>query len=214
MNTSRYFFSMALLGLLAFGAAASAASAQDSPFVNVKTARSLRDEVSGDRAFDVVRKLTPYHRIMGSQAYVEAAEMLAGLARQSGLENVRVVRQKFEGGLSWDARTAKLWLLGPEPMKLCDFEELPVSLAVFSRSAHLSAELVDIGRGTTAEDFAYYQRKIPGVYFFLGVAPKGSDPKKLEMNHSPRFNPDEGPMVLGVRALASLAVDYLHGAGK
>ena len=67
---------------------------------------------------------------------------------------------------------------------------------------------------TTAEDFAYYQRKIPGVYFFLGVAPKGADPKKLEMNHSPRFNPDEGPMVVGVRALASVAVDYLFGAGK
>ena len=67
---------------------------------------------------------------------------------------------------------------------------------------------------TTAEDFAYYQRKIPGVYFFLGVAPKGSDPKKLEMNRSPRFNPDEGPMVVGVRALAGLAVDYLSGAGK
>jgi len=67
---------------------------------------------------------------------------------------------------------------------------------------------------TTSEDFAYYQQRIPGVYFFLGVAPKGADPAKVEMNHSPRFSPDEGPMVVGVRALASLAVDYLSGAGK
>jgi hypothetical protein len=134
--------------------AASASFAQDTPFVTEKTGRLLRDEVSGDRAFDVVRKLTPYHRIMGSRAYVEAAEMLAGLARRSGLENVHVALQKFEGGLSWDARTAKLWLLEPEEMKICDFEELPVSLAVFSRSAHAEAELVDIGRGASPEDFA------------------------------------------------------------
>jgi hypothetical protein len=142
-----------LLGLLTL-VAASASFAQDSPFVTEKTARLLRDEVSGDRAFDVVRKLTPYHRIMGSQTYVEAAEMLAGLARRSGLENVHIALQKFEGGMSWDARTAKLWLLEPEEMKLCDFEELPVSLAVFSRSAHAEAELVDIGRGASSEDFA------------------------------------------------------------
>jgi amidohydrolase len=67
---------------------------------------------------------------------------------------------------------------------------------------------------TTSEDFSYYQKEVPGVYFFLGVAPKGADLTKIEMNHSPRFCPDEGPMVVGVRALASLAVDFLFGAGK
>jgi metal-dependent amidase/aminoacylase/carboxypeptidase family protein len=66
---------------------------------------------------------------------------------------------------------------------------------------------------TTAEDFAYYQKKVPGIYFFLGIAPEGADLSKVEMNHSPRFSPDEGAMVVGVRALASLAVDYLFKAG-
>jgi amidohydrolase len=65
---------------------------------------------------------------------------------------------------------------------------------------------------TTSEDFSLYQQKVPGVCFFLGVAPQGADLAKVEMNHSPRFSPDEGPMVVGVRALASLAVDYLSGA--
>ncbi len=143
----------AALGLAAM-AAVTVAAAQDSPFVPEKTARLLRDEISGDRAFDVVRKLTPYHRIMGSQTYLRAAEMLAGLAREAGLQNIQVVRQKFEGGMSWDARSAKLWLVEPEEMKLCDFAELPVSLAVFSRSARVEAELVDIGRGAGPEDFA------------------------------------------------------------
>ena len=89
---------------------------------------------------------------MGSQAFVDAAEMLAGLARGFGLEEVQVVKQRFEGGLSWNPRAAELWLLAPEE-KLCDFDEVPVSLAVFSRSTRVEAELVDIGRGISPEDF-------------------------------------------------------------
>jgi amidohydrolase len=62
---------------------------------------------------------------------------------------------------------------------------------------------------TTAEDFAHYQKKVPGMFFFLGVTPEGSDPATAARNHSPRFHADEGALVPGVRAMASLAVDYL-----
>jgi amidohydrolase len=64
---------------------------------------------------------------------------------------------------------------------------------------------------TTSEDFSYYGQKVPALYFFLGVAPKGSDPAAWAANHSPKFSPDEAALITGVRALASLAVDYLAG---
>ena len=64
---------------------------------------------------------------------------------------------------------------------------------------------------TTAEDFALYEQKVPGLFFFLGIAPKGSDPAKVAPNHSPRFFVDEGALVPGIRAIANLAVDFLHG---
>jgi len=67
---------------------------------------------------------------------------------------------------------------------------------------------------TTSEDVSLYLRKVPGLYFFLGVAPKGADPATVEPNHSPRFVVDESALVTGVRALASLAADYLAGAGR
>ena len=67
---------------------------------------------------------------------------------------------------------------------------------------------------TTSEDFSFYGQKVPALYFFLGVAPKGADPAAWAANHSSRFSPDEAALVTGVRALASLAVDYLAGAGK
>jgi amidohydrolase len=57
---------------------------------------------------------------------------------------------------------------------------------------------------TGAEDFAFYQEKIPGFYFFLGVTPPGSKPIST---HSPHFMVDESALITGVRAMANLAAD-------
>jgi amidohydrolase len=62
---------------------------------------------------------------------------------------------------------------------------------------------------TTAEDFSEYQKKVPGMFFFLGITPPGTEPV---VNHSPRFVVDEAAMPVGVRVLAHLAVDYLAGS--
>lgn len=62
---------------------------------------------------------------------------------------------------------------------------------------------------TGAEDFSFFQRLIPGLFFFVGVTPPEIDPSQAYANHSPRFFADERGLEVGVRALASLAVDYL-----
>ena len=64
-----------------------------------------------------------------------------------------------------------------------------------------------------AEDFSVYQKEIPGLFFFLGVTPKGADPGSAAPNHSPRFYVDESGLLLGVRALAHLAADFLQAEG-
>ena len=63
---------------------------------------------------------------------------------------------------------------------------------------------------TGAEDFSFFQRLIPGLFFFVGVTPPGIDPKNAYSNHSPRFFADERALVLGVRSLAHLACDWLE----
>ena len=62
---------------------------------------------------------------------------------------------------------------------------------------------------TTAEDFSFFQQKVPGMFFFLGVTPKGTDPATVSPNHSPRFFADEGALVPGMKAMATIALDYL-----
>lgn len=55
------------------------------------------------------------------------------------------------------------------------------------------------------DDFAYYQEKIPGVYFLFG----GSNFEKgmIAMNHAPNFMVDESCIKIGVSAFASLLVE-------
>jgi amidohydrolase len=64
----------------------------------------------------------------------------------------------------------------------------------------------------TAEDFSFFQQKVPGMFFFLGVTPKGVDPRTAPQNHSPLFFADESALPVGVRALANLALDYVFNS--
>jgi len=49
------------------------------------------------------------------------------------------------------------------------------------------------------EDFSFFAQEVPGLYVFLGVTP----------NHNPKFFVDEHALVIGVRTMATLAVNFV-----
>jgi metal-dependent amidase/aminoacylase/carboxypeptidase family protein len=61
-----------------------------------------------------------------------------------------------------------------------------------------------------SEDFSFFQRVSPGLFFFVGVTPETVPLAQAAPNHSPRFFIDERALLLGVRALAHVACDYLE----
>ena len=63
---------------------------------------------------------------------------------------------------------------------------------------------------TGAEDFSFYQEKVPGLFFFLGAMPKGQDPLKAPSHHTPDFFIDESSFNLGVKTLCNLTLDYIE----
>ncbi len=67
---------------------------------------------------------------------------------------------------------------------------------------------------TGAEDFSFFQQKVPGLYFDLGGMPKGGDPKTAPSHHTPDFFIDESSFKLGVKALANLTIDYMETSEK
>ncbi len=69
---------------------------------------------------------------------------------------------------------------------------------------------VRINAQTGAEDFASYQKKVPGLFFFVGACPPDKDPSKAPSHHTPDFMMDEASMVTGVRALLNVTFDYMY----
>jgi amidohydrolase len=64
---------------------------------------------------------------------------------------------------------------------------------------------------TGAEDFTFFSRQAPGLFFFLGITPPGQV-GRAPANHSPLFYVEESALPTGVRALANLVADYLTGS--
>jgi amidohydrolase len=60
-----------------------------------------------------------------------------------------------------------------------------------------------------AEDFSFFLNEVPGLFFYVGVVPREQDPATAAPNHSPNFFIDEKALVVGVRALAAVTVNYL-----
>jgi amidohydrolase len=61
-----------------------------------------------------------------------------------------------------------------------------------------------------SEDFAYYQQRIPGFYFFIGVG----NPEKgiTAMWHTEYYDMDEDALRIGMRAMATVVIDRLNRA--
>ena len=63
---------------------------------------------------------------------------------------------------------------------------------------------------TGAEDFSFFQEQVPGFFFFIGARPPAVPLSEAIPNHSPLFYVDEAALLPGVKAMASLALDYLR----
>jgi len=70
-------------------------------------------------------------------------------------------------------------------------------------------ENVSLTKATTGgEDFSYYSDKVPGLFFFLGgMTPGNTEPYP---HHTADFQVDDAGMLLGVKLMSQLALDYLN----
>ncbi|MCM4154597.1 amidohydrolase [Gramella sp. AN32] len=69
-------------------------------------------------------------------------------------------------------------------------------------------EHVKLVKATTGgEDFSFFQEKVPGLYFFLGGQPLNAEATR---HHTPDFYIDESGLLLGVKTMTQLTLDYLN----
>ena len=74
----------------------------------------------------------------------------------------------------------------------------------------IGAEHVIEGKPWMAsEDFAWFAREAPSVYFFVGATPVGQDAVHAPSNHSPKFFLDEAALQVGMRSMLQASLDFL-----
>jgi aminopeptidase YwaD len=119
--------------------------------------------VDGGKALETVRELARFHRVQGSPGYFAAAEYLKAKLVAARLADVVIERfpadgktryAHFRSYYGWTPLRARLEETSPRAGLVASFPELPVALADYSQDASVSAELVDVGRGTDPKDYA------------------------------------------------------------
>jgi len=144
----------------------------------------------------------------------ESVEMLGTMrtfspaSRQEVIDRIlRVVTNVAEA----NGATATLAMM-PAPNPVVDNDVALTQNVVASLRAALGDDAVKlIGLLTVAEDFSYYARQAPSVYYWVGITPPGQDLRTAPDNHSDRFYLDENGIAVGLKSMLHIAVDYLRG---
>lgn len=67
---------------------------------------------------------------------------------------------------------------------------------------------------TMAEDFSFFQQKVPGFFFFVGAYPADMQLMAQPTHHTADFMIDERCLVIGVKSLLALTTDYMYPKTK
>jgi amidohydrolase len=123
------------------------------------------------------------------------------------------IRRTAEGIAESAGATAQVEIRRFYPVTYNDPELASVALSSLERVVGQNG-LVQIPPLMVAEDFSFFAQQAPGFYFMLGVNAPGVAFGEAASNHSPYFYVNEDALEVGVRAMATLAVDYLEREGS
>jgi amidohydrolase len=104
--------------------------------------------------------------------------------------------------------TAEIQIIQQEPVTFNDPALTARMVPSLFKAAGSSDRVKIVSPGTGAEDFAYFQQKIPGLYFSVGAMPM--DKSKAGAHHTPEFYIDEKGFLTGLRAMLDVTVDYMY----
>ena len=151
--------------VLAIGLLSTSASAQQQPpLLSEPVIDALAKELSGERAHETIRAISKNHRVRGSRPFRAAADFIVARAREGGLEDAKVEEFPADGKIfygtqrsrpPWDAEFAELREISPGRSRLItSWNKEPMSLAEDSESGDVTAQLVDVGAGSSEKDYA------------------------------------------------------------
>lgn len=140
----------------------SSLEAQEQPLADKDLIQALVQEVSGEIAYRYTVKISHFDRIQASQGWHDSAVWIMEELKRIGYEDATIEGWPSNGStyyytyrtpIGWQAESAELWMIEPEKVRLCSFEEVPLTLVKHSNAADVEAELVDVGSGIGEESY-------------------------------------------------------------
>lgn len=131
-----------------------AAWSQSSPLTPL--ARTVTEAVDARHALETVKGIYANDRWFTFPKFQATAQFLRAALQQNGAKNVEVEALRADGftqagfwtaPLAWDAASATLEMVAPEPMTLCDYQQTPTCLGMWSGSTPpqgIEAGMVDL----------------------------------------------------------------------
>ena len=136
---------------------------------------------------------------------------MLGTVRTFDMEERERLLQRLEATVTGIAEangaSATLTVTGSTPVTGNHPELLQTMMPTLVRAAG-EDRVLERNLSTGAEDFSYYQEKIPGLFLMLGVGDPSVPREERPSNHSPFFTAQEDALIVGVRTLVGFALDY------
>jgi len=139
---------------------------QAPPLLPESVIAAFANELSGETAKRNLEFVSRQHRMRASRGFRTAADFIVEQARSYGLQNAEVLQFPADGKTfygtqkarpAWNAEFAELWELsadGKPAVRIASWDAMPLVLAQDSESGNVTAELVDVGAGTSENDYA------------------------------------------------------------
>jgi hypothetical protein len=140
-------------------------SGQTVPLLSDAQISALSAEISGETAKRNLEGLSRLHRMRGSRDFHRAAEQVLSELQKYGYADAHIEKFPADGKIfygtqrsrpAWDADFAELWELdanGSASRRLASWDAAPITLAEDSQSADVTAELIDVGEGSSENDY-------------------------------------------------------------
>jgi len=147
---------------------------------------ALSQELSGETAKRNLEYIARHHRMRGSQGFRAAAEHILKQLRDYGITEARIEQFPADGKVfygtqrsrpPWDVEFAELWEMRElnarwtPHERLASWETMPISVAQDSESGEVTAELVEVGNGTSERD--YVGKDVRGKIVLASSQPGG-----------------------------------------
>ena len=142
--------------------------------------------------------------VIASEVKIEGT--MRALSEDVRTRSQKLMRDTLAGVTSAYGATFDLQFDSPNPVTYNDPRLVEETLPTIRRIVG-DANVITPKPFMPAEDFSYYQKVIPGFFYFLGV---GNKAKGLTPAwHTADFDVDEECLVIGVKVMANVLLDYL-----